>query len=206
MSKGNRTRRKALGLLPEAKLCAARTRSGVPCKRSPIKGAVVCRAHGGAAPQVQARARERLALASENMVVLLQRIATDEKEPVAVRLAAIKDVLDRAGVSAKTVVSLETELWQDVIADILAEAPTEDAAPQLPAGRSGQPVIEASYTVSDEDLSRPVGGDPDPSPGPRRQPPPPPPVAEPVVHDYSERNPPGYVAPRSRRRGARSRP
>ena len=42
--------------------CVATAKStGKPCKAQAIKGAKVCRVHGGAAPQVQAAARRRIA-------------------------------------------------------------------------------------------------------------------------------------------------
>jgi hypothetical protein len=41
--------------------CAATARSGERCRKQAIAGAHVCRFHGGAAPQVQAAARRRLA-------------------------------------------------------------------------------------------------------------------------------------------------
>src|SRR5689334_2685358 len=36
-------------------------RTGKPCGNYPIKGAKVCRSHGGSAPQVRAKAAERVA-------------------------------------------------------------------------------------------------------------------------------------------------
>lgn len=42
--------------------CKARSkRTGKQCQKAPIRGATVCRNHGGAAPQVKAKAQERLA-------------------------------------------------------------------------------------------------------------------------------------------------
>lgn len=41
--------------------CRAKSsRTGKPCKKAPIRGAVVCRTHGGAAPQVKAAAEQRV--------------------------------------------------------------------------------------------------------------------------------------------------
>lgn len=39
--------------------CTARTRAGNPCRLAPVRGALVCCKHGGAAPQVKARAAVR---------------------------------------------------------------------------------------------------------------------------------------------------
>lgn len=42
-------------------VCSARRRDGEPCRASAINGASVCRVHGGRAPQVKAKAAQRLA-------------------------------------------------------------------------------------------------------------------------------------------------
>jgi hypothetical protein len=42
--------------------CHARKKSGEPCRAFAIVGGLVCRAHGGAAPQVREAARKRLIL------------------------------------------------------------------------------------------------------------------------------------------------
>lgn len=78
--------------------CRARSsRTGEPCQHWPIRGGAVCRVHGGSAPQVKANAVERLQEMVDPLLTELWRIATSsDNEPV--RLAAIKDALDRAGV------------------------------------------------------------------------------------------------------------
>jgi len=130
MSKGNRTRRKEAGLLPAATLCSARKKDGTPCRRSPINGASVCRAHGGAAPQVVAAARRRLMEGSNQMAVLLMRIAEDDATPPAVRLGAIRDVLDRAGVTSKTEIEVTVQPWQQIIEGIVSEVDDNQIRPQ----------------------------------------------------------------------------
>lgn len=47
---------------PHPQGCHGHTTRG-PCKLPPIKGGVVCHIHGGSAPQVRAKANERLAVA-----------------------------------------------------------------------------------------------------------------------------------------------
>lgn len=44
-----------------ARQCAAKTSSGVRCRAFAIRGGMVCRAHGGSAPQAKAKAKQRLA-------------------------------------------------------------------------------------------------------------------------------------------------
>jgi vacuolar-type H+-ATPase subunit E/Vma4 len=43
-----------------ARCTAHSSRTGLPCKRNAIRGGTVCRSHGGAAPQVKAKAAERI--------------------------------------------------------------------------------------------------------------------------------------------------
>jgi hypothetical protein len=78
------------------RLCSATTRKGLPCKGPAIQGGLVCRMHGGAAPQVKEAAR-RVTL--ERLVgpalVQLGHLIADPDVSDAVRLGAIRDVLDR---------------------------------------------------------------------------------------------------------------
>ncbi len=46
--------------MDESRRCTATARSGNRCKKAAIIGAKVCRAHGGAAPQVKAKAKKRV--------------------------------------------------------------------------------------------------------------------------------------------------
>jgi hypothetical protein len=62
---------------------------------------MVCRMHGGAAPQVKEKAH-RIVL--EELVgpalVRLKRLVEDDTTPPAVQLGAIRDILDRTGYKA----------------------------------------------------------------------------------------------------------
>lgn len=65
------------------------------CGRSAIPGGVVCRYHGGAAPQVQRKAAERLAALVDPAIDALSDIVKNPLHPD--RLRASKDILDRTG-------------------------------------------------------------------------------------------------------------
>lgn len=75
--------------------CKAKTRSGVQCKSQAITGATVCRMHGGAAPQVRAKALARIQALVHPALDTMQAALTCEQSAVAV--AAARDLLDRAG-------------------------------------------------------------------------------------------------------------
>ena len=66
----------------------------------------MCYYHGGAAPQVKLKAQERIAAlvdpALHHLAILIEEAETD-----AVKLAAIKDLLDRAGLSPKQIHKLQ---------------------------------------------------------------------------------------------------
>lgn len=78
--------------------CKATTRQGNRCKTDAIRGATVCRMHGGSAPQVKAAAKRRLLEAADPAAAALVKIALDEGMDPRVRVMAIRDLLDRAGI------------------------------------------------------------------------------------------------------------
>lgn len=81
---------------PERRCKAHSSRTGEQCKNAAIKGGKVCRYHGGNAPHVIANARARLQNAADLMARELLGIAlTGDTDTV--KLAAIRDALDRAG-------------------------------------------------------------------------------------------------------------
>lgn len=76
--------------------CRAHRGNGEPCSAYAIRGGVVCAVHGGRAPQVKRAADERLRELVDPAIVELERLMT-KSDMDSVRLAAVKDILDRAG-------------------------------------------------------------------------------------------------------------
>lgn len=96
--------------------CVAHNRRHAPCGKPPVSGAAVCRNHGGAAPQVIARAKQRLLEALDPAAAEVVRIALGQaKTPMvtkdgdvvmvppspAVRLRAAETIMDRVGLPAR---------------------------------------------------------------------------------------------------------
>lgn len=134
------------------------SRTGLPCKKWPMKGQNVCRVHGGAAPAARRRAAERIALASDNAAAHLITWMQDASVPYAVRLSAAKDLLDRAQVSGKTTVELEVPAWQQLLDGIVATLPTDGETPMraFAEGRGGADalVVEAERVDAERELAR----------------------------------------------------
>lgn len=120
MSKGNVGRRKELGLLGRGVKCTARRTNGKPCGRFAIQGGSVCATHGGSAPQVRAKAKRRLDAFADQAVQGLLNLA-QYADSEAVRLAALRDALDRIGVTAKIDIELTLQPWQQLIDGIVGE-------------------------------------------------------------------------------------
>lgn len=103
-----------------ARTCTAHRSNGQPCRRAAINGGTVCATHGGRSPQVKRAARVRLEMAADRMAKELLGIASADDAPPAVKLAAIRDALDRAGLGAKTAVEVEVGLkpFEELLTDM----------------------------------------------------------------------------------------
>ncbi|AEV73132.1 hypothetical protein MycrhN_2547 [Mycolicibacterium rhodesiae NBB3] len=122
---------------PLRRCVAKSSRTGKRCKRWAIKGSTVCPTHGGSTASVKRKARERIERAADRLSMELLGIATSA-ESEAVRLAAVRDALDRAGLNPKTAVEVEVGLkpFQKIFTGIdrgLRRDGTRAPAPSLPA-------------------------------------------------------------------------
>ena len=77
----------AVGTPPRRQCTSKAKGTGARCKRSPVPGAEVCVVHGGAAPQVRAKAAERLLTAR-----IRGELAKAEIEPITDPAAAYADL------------------------------------------------------------------------------------------------------------------
>jgi hypothetical protein len=95
---------------PSTGRCAARTSRG-PCKKHPIRGAAVCRWHGGAAPQVKAAAARRVA-AHEALAALARRGVTPVGNPLAALAELAGEILAVKDVFRERAAQLGEETWR----------------------------------------------------------------------------------------------
>ena len=129
---------------------AHRQRDMEPCGRWAMQGSNVCAIHGGKAPQVLAKARERLVMAADRMAEALLDMA-DESSSEAVKLNAIRDALDRAGITSKQEVSLELKPWEMLLQDISGIARISREEHRANPGRAIIDVDEVSQPDSQPD-------------------------------------------------------
>ncbi len=111
------------GSANDSRRCKATVRStGERCKRAAIKGGTVCTSHGGAAPQVQKSARERLLELADPAIAALSKIVRDENTDDAVRVRAALGICDRIGLGPGQTVTLQASKWDSLIEDLGVEA------------------------------------------------------------------------------------
>ncbi|WP_155764239.1 hypothetical protein [Mycobacterium colombiense] len=105
--------------------CKAHKKDGSQCSNPAIRGGTVCRFHGGAAKHVKMAARARLENAADRMAKELLGMAIDPDISAAVKLAAIRDALDRAGLKApnEVVLSQGTAPYEEIFDSISSERP-----------------------------------------------------------------------------------
>jgi hypothetical protein len=117
----------------------------------------VCRAHGGAAPQVKRKAQERLLEGVPKMLRMLKELASNEDVPPAVRLAAIRDWLDRAGIDRKIEIDVKSSTFEEMVVGVLAEVRDEVEVANGPdyAARFDNGNLVAGELVEEEDTYTP---------------------------------------------------
>lgn len=155
------------GVSPETRShrCVAHKANGDRCLKLAIKGATVCRTHGGATRHVKRAARIRLENPADLMAQQLLGIAlTADSEQV--KLAAIRDALDRGGLKAPSEVVLsqgETRTAFETVFDSIGGDPEAAGFSSAPIGErssAGQHASPApAYDSYADGVKAEAGGD-----------------------------------------------
>ncbi|HYW87982.1 MAG TPA: HGGxSTG domain-containing protein [Chloroflexota bacterium] len=103
-------------------VCRAKKSDGTPCKAPVIRGARVCRSHGGSTRHVKDAAAKRL---EELVLPSISKLRTLmlRGETHSVQLKAATEILDRAGIVATQNVEVDNQVTVTVsYADVVQEA------------------------------------------------------------------------------------
>jgi hypothetical protein len=106
---------------PSRRCRASVKRTGEQCRRAAIKGGTVCTTHGGAAPQVQKSAKQRLLDLADPAIAALAKIVRDDDTDDAVRVRAALGILDRVGYGPGSKISLDFSKFDEVMAEVLVD-------------------------------------------------------------------------------------
>jgi hypothetical protein len=105
--------------------CTAKTRDGDLCKNPPMLGASTCRMHGSATQAARAKAQERIDAAADKAAAHLIKWMNDSRVPFNIRLAAAKDLLDRAHIGTDKNIQLELRTFEVNIEGLLIDVESD---------------------------------------------------------------------------------
>lgn len=144
--------KKGLDRMDSKTLCTASRRNGEQCLNYAIKGATVCRMHGGSAPQVRRAAQVRILMASDLAAKKLVELMTSNKVDDRVKLAAAKDLLDRANLAGtqNVEVGVTQRTFMDFVGDALVDVEEDDDDPN---------VWDAEVIIDDDNTTPPPSKD-----------------------------------------------
>lgn len=143
---------------PKVYCSAHSSRTGLPCKRPPMNGLRVCYHHGGATKASREAASRRIMAAADPAAAVLVQMMYDKTAPHAVRVTAAKDLLDRAGLTARQTVDVTLQPWQGLVDTIVSD----DVVDAVVVEDGDRPALPAPTPTEDA-----VAGDaPDPEESP----------------------------------------
>ena len=93
--------------MDDSRRCTAHKKDGQRCKKAAILGGTVCGTHGGSAPQVRNKARQRIMEAADPAAARMVELMASPDERIS--FAASKDLMDRAGYKAPTEISFVSD-------------------------------------------------------------------------------------------------
>lgn len=121
---------------------ATASSTGERCKRDAIDGTTVCRYHGGAAPQVQEKAQERV----DERLNRMAREVLKESEPQLMEL--IEAFGDAEGIDEQVTALREIRQWTTSLLDRTDHGPTET---REVTGDEGGPIMVIEHGDSTDE-------------------------------------------------------
>jgi hypothetical protein len=100
-------------------------RRGRQCGALAMEAQEVCYSHGGAAPQSRAKAQERIDAAADKAAAHLIKWMNSDKVPYNIRLAAAKDLLDRAHIGTDKSIQVELRKFEVNIEGLLIDVESD---------------------------------------------------------------------------------
>lgn len=161
----------------QARRCHAHRRNGDRCGKVAMEAQQVCGTHGGRTSHAKSKARRRIEEAADRMAKQLLGIAaTAESESV--KLAAVKDALDRAGLKPPTQVEVDVKPYEELLSDLGGIATISRAesrarrglAPEPPALAGPDPSAPIDAEVVDDPAPLDMSGPHPDSPSASRTP------------------------------------
>jgi hypothetical protein len=151
--------------------CVGTNELGERCRKFAIPGGRVCRNHGGATRHVKEKARIRVEMASDRLVGKLIEIAHDDTRPASVQLEAIKDALNRAGLTKPAQVEVgPIKQYEEVFDDIMTgsraeyrESSVRQRDPMADLNEAGHEPIASDHVDSHFDSEQPPPNHPAPA-------------------------------------------
>ncbi|MDA2890998.1 hypothetical protein PDG61_08755 [Mycolicibacterium sp. BiH015] len=129
--------------------CKGTNAQGEQCRNFAIKGGKVCKFHGGATRHVKEAARIRVEMASDRLMGKLIEIAYDDNRPASVQLDAIKDSLNRAGLTKPTQIEVGPTPHEEIFDDIFSGTRAES--------RRARGIEELSDSIGEQSFTE-IGG------------------------------------------------
>lgn len=151
--------------------CTATNVKGERCRRYAIPGGRVCSKHGGATRHIKEAARIRVEMASDRLMGKLIEIAYDDARPAAVQLDAIKDSLNRAGLTKPAQVEVGPIKAHETVFDDIFSGPRAESRRARGIEDASDSIGRPSCTeIGDYSTTAPAASaDPDQSEPERRQ-------------------------------------
>lgn len=128
--------------------CVATNQLGERCRNWAVHGARVCKYHGGSTRHIKEKARIRLEMASNRLVGKLVEIAFDDTRPAAVQLDAIKDSLNRAGLTKPAQVEVGPIKPFDTVFDSITSERVDSGIDRVDYQHDSEPLASSDETGS----------------------------------------------------------